>query len=210
MRASIIWEKFLVDNRKIVTSGEIGELADEILKDTDQVIDYLQRNRYIVRILKGIFYVKSLEERERKKYDNSLYDMVAMALQKKGVKNWYYALETALKLNTMTHEYYMIDYLITDSYRTTKVIKILDTSFKFIKRGKEHFRRGIKREKRIRYSDPEKTVLDLAYRDYLKTKNKKIYLPTIAEYKDRIDNNRVKNYLIYYPPGFRNSLEDRI
>ena len=210
MRASIIWEKFLVDNRKIVTSGEIGELSDEILKDTNQVIDYLQRNRYIVRILKGIFYVKSLEERERKKYDNSLYEMVAMALQKKGVKNWYYALETALKLNTMTHEYYMIDYLITDSYRTTKVIKILDTSFKFIKRGKEHFRQGIKREKRIRYSDPEKTVLDLAYRDYLKTKNEKIYLPTIAEYKDSIDHNRVKNYLIYYPPGFRNSLEDRI
>jgi predicted transcriptional regulator of viral defense system len=210
MRATIVWEKFLVDKRKIVTSEEVGELSDEISKDTDHVIDYLQRNGYIVRILKGIFYVKSLEERERKKYDNSLYEMVAMALQEKGIKKWYYALETALKLNTMTHEYYMIDYVITDSYRTTKVIKILDTSFKFIKRGKEHFRQGIKREKRIRYSDPEKTVLDLAYRDYLKTKKQNIYLSTIAEYKDNINHNRMKNYLVNYPPGFRNSVEGRI
>jgi predicted transcriptional regulator of viral defense system len=210
MRASIVWEKFLVDNRKIVTSGDIGEISEKISKDTDQVIDYLQHNGYIVRILKGIFYVKSLEERERKKYDNSLYEMVAMALQKKGVKNWYYALETALKLNTMTHEVYMIDYVITDSYRTTKVIKILDTSFKFIKRGKEHFRQGIIREKRLRYSDPEKTILDLAYRDYLKTKKENIFLPTIAEYKDSIDHDLVKNYLINYPPGFRNSVEDQV
>jgi predicted transcriptional regulator of viral defense system len=207
MRASLVWEKLLVEKKKIVTSKEIRELAKEVSKDEDQLIDYLRRNGYFERILRGIFYVKSLEERERHTYEHSIYERVAMALKEKGVKKWYYGLETALKLNTMTHEYFNIDYVITDSFRTTKVISIAGQSFHFIKRGGKHFNDGITKEGRIRYSIPEKTVLDIAYRGYLKTKKEALYIGTIIEYFDRIDRQKVRKHLAPYPKKFRESVE---
>ncbi len=210
MRASLIWEKFIIDSRKIVTAEDIGKMSVEISKDKDQVIDYLQHNGYIVRILKGIFYVRSIEERRRRTYEHTLYQMVAMALEVKGVRKWYFGLETALKFNAMTHEYYLIDYVLTDSYRTTKVIKILDTDFRFIQRGKRRFDKGIKIEKGIRYSLPEKTVLDLSYRSYLNTRKKEMYLSPIREYRDSVNLELLWDYLDSYPPGFREGVEESI
>ena len=104
----------------------------------------------------------------------------------------------------------MIDYVLTDSYRTTKIIKILDTNFKFIRMGKNHFNKGIKREKGIRYSLPEKTILDLAYRSYLNTRKKEMYLSPIQEYISRLDLERLRDCLDFYPPRFRKCLEESI
>ena len=88
----MIWEKFIVDSRKIVTAEDIGKISIEISKDKDQVINYLQHNRYIIRILKGIFYVRRVEERKRKTYEHTLYQIVAMSLEVKGVRYWYFGL----------------------------------------------------------------------------------------------------------------------
>lgn len=210
MKASIIWKKLLVEGRRMVTSGEIQSLANEIGRGEERSLYYLQEEGYIVRILRGIFYVKTIEEREKGIIVTSIYKLIAMALKEKGVKNWYFGLETALKLNTMTHEYFMIDYVISDSYRTTKIIRIMDNGFKFIKRGKRHFDTGIIKEKMIRYSDPEKTVLDLSYRNYLNTKKENLYLSPIIEYKDTLNLKLLLEYLDTYPPGFRKKVRDRI
>ena len=207
MKASLAWERLLIEGRKIVTSGKLRELAKELSKDEEQLIDYLRRHGYIDRILRGYFYVKSLEERKRNTYENPLFNRVAMALKAKGVTNWYFALETALKLNLMTHEYFYIDYVITDSYRTTKVITIGGQNFHFIKRSLKHFKNGIIHKNRLRYSDPEKTVLDLAYRDYLKSKEKELYLASIMEFLESIDRNKIKSSLKPYPKKFREVVE---
>ncbi len=210
MKTSIIWKKLLVEGRKMVTSGEIQSLANEIGRGEERSLYYLQEEGYIVRILRGIFYVKTIEEREKGIIGTSIYDLIALALKEKGVKNWYFGLETALKLNIMTYEYFMIDYVISNSYRTTKIIKIMENGFKFIKRGSRHFETGIIKEKMIRYSDPEKTVLDLSYRVYLSTKKENMYLSPIIEYKDTLDFEIVEDYLDTYPPGFRKRIRDRI
>ncbi|MCI0496919.1 MAG: type IV toxin-antitoxin system AbiEi family antitoxin [Thermoplasmata archaeon] len=203
MRASLVWERLLVEGRRIVTSNEIAGLSEFVSRDGADVIDYLQQNGYIVRILRGIFYVMSMDERGRGKYDHSLHEMVAMALERKGVANWYYGLETALKFNAMTHEYFMIDHVLTDSYRTTKVIRIMNADFEFIRRGRWSFERGITREGGIRYSDPERTVLDIAYRSYLRTGDETLYLAPLREYRDVVDRARLRGHLGIYPPRFR-------
>lgn len=210
MKTSLIWKKLLVEGKKIVTSGDIHALANEIGRREERSLYYLQEEGYIVRILRGIFYVRSMEERGKGITGSSIYNLIALALKEKGVKNWYFALETSLKLNTMTHEYFMIDYVISDSYRTTKIIKIMDNGFKFIKRGIRHFETGIIKEKLIRYSDPEKTVLDLSYRGYLSTRKENIYLSPIIEYKDTLDLELMRTYLDSYPPRFRKRIRDRI
>ena len=207
MKASLIWKKLLLEGKRTTTSEEIRLLAKKIGRDGWRSVKYLQSQGYITRILKGHFYVRSLEERERRGYDHSFYEIVAMALKEKGVKHWYFGLETALKMNNMTHEYFTIDHVLTDSYRTTKVIRICNTGFKFIKRSKKHFRDGIIKKNMIRYSDPEKTVLDLAHIEFLKDKETENYLSHIREYKDKIDVGLITIYLYSYPQMFRVGVE---
>ena len=119
MEAPLIWKKLVIDEKKIVTSEEILALAEMIGRDGWRSVKYLQTQGYILRILKGIFYVRGIEERERGGFDPSIYMMVATALRKKGVKNWYFGMESGLKFNMMTHEYFNTEYVIMGSYRTT-------------------------------------------------------------------------------------------
>ena len=207
MNASLIWEKLLVDGKKIASTGEISAIAREIKKDEKRSLYYLQEEGYIVRVLRGIFYVRSLAERAHRGQDRSIYEMVAMALKEKGVKNWYFALETALKMNLMTHEYFFIDYVITDSYRTTKVISIAGYNFRFIRRGSRFFENGMVRNKMIRYSDKERTVLDIAYRDYLKSHKPDYYLGVLREYREIIALDKLRKHLSPFPRRFTEEVE---
>ncbi|MFP3872795.1 MAG: hypothetical protein ACLFVL_07965 [Candidatus Aenigmatarchaeota archaeon] len=200
MKNSTVWEKLRIEGKEIVSSEEVEELAVKIGRDGENTLYYLQEEDYISRILRGIFYVKSLEERKRGMEKYSIYELIAMALDKKGVKNWYFGLETALKFNNMTHEYFNIDYALTDSYRTTKVIAIQDQKFKFFKRRKKHFSHGVISKDKIRYSDPEKTVLDMSYNSYLKDKNN--WTQYLKEFEDQIEMSKMKRHLQDYSKSF--------
>ncbi len=205
--ASLIWRRLLVENKKIVTRSEIEKLALELDKDEKRSLYYLQEEDYIIRILRSIFYVKSYEERQKNMLYASLYEIIADALRIKGVKNWYFGLETALKLNNLTHEYFTIDYVITDSFRTTKVINIIQSKFQFLKRSKKYFHQGIIKKNGLRYSNPEKTILDLAYQKYLGSKNTLLFLSPIKEYNGKIDAKKAKELLLVYPDSFQKKLE---
>ena len=208
IKASLIWRRLLVQNKKIVTSKEIEKLAEELGKDKKRSLYYLQEEEYIARIIRGFFYVKNFEERQQKTFNSSIYEMVAGALRKKKVEKWYFGLETALKFNNLTHEYFTIDYVLTGSYRTTKIIKILDTRFQFLKRSKKYFERGIIVKNNIRYSNPEKTVLDLAYQRFLDSKDSKLFLLPIKDYRKKIDINNAKFLLSFYPLSFQKKMRD--
>ena len=103
----------------------------------------------------------------------------------------------------MTHEYFITDYVLTDSFRTTKTIGILGSKFRFIKRSGRYFRRGVRKEGRTRYSDPERTVLDLCYRGYLKGRDGKRVHRILDEYAGRLDRQKLMDYLEDYPKAFR-------
>ncbi len=203
MKTPIIWKKLLLEKRKIVLSKGIHELAKKLNKNERWSVDYLQRHGYIVRILRGFYYVKTPEERQLNKLDHSIYEIVAMALKEKGVRNWYFGLETALKLNNMTHEYYSVNYVITNSYETTKIIKILDTKFKFLRWNGKHFKFGIEKKGILRYSDKEKTVLDIAYQTYRNKTKDPYILNLIREHSPLLDNDRLMEYFKHYSMRFQ-------
>lgn len=208
MTASLIWRKLLVDGRKMATSREIQDLANELGRNPKRSLYYLQEEGYIVRILRGIFYIRGMEERDRGTQDRSMYELVGMALKVKGVRNWYLAHETALKLNLMTHEYFTTDHVITDSFRTTKAITITGYRFRFIRRSAVYFSSGILRKDNIFVSDRERTVLDLAYRDFLGSREPGRITGWIREYRDAVDLERLAGYLAIYPPAFGRMVED--
>ena len=203
MKTSMIWKKLVIDGRKIATSAEIHELARRLEKEDVRSLRYLQEHGYVSRILRGTYYVRSADERERDFFQHSVYEIVSKALKVKGVKHWYFGLETALKLNGMTHEYFTVNYVITDSYRTTKVINILDTKFQFLKWSRSHFDFGIVRKDGLMYSDREKTVLDLAYRRYRRGKGTAHAAGLIQEYMGILDERKFENHLDRYPQRFQ-------
>lgn len=162
MTLKLIVEKLARDKKKLIKSEEIRDYCRELSLDYLVTIKYLLRNRYLIRIFRGIFYVYSIEERKLGKNERGIYDILREALDIKGVRNWYFGLETGLKFNNLTHEYFTIDYIVNDKIFRAKPININGRKIKFYKLKPELLSFGILK-KNINYSDAEKTILDLLY-----------------------------------------------
>lgn len=162
MTLKLIVEKLTRENKKLIESDEIKDYCKKLSLDYLVTIKYLLRNRYLERIFRGIFYVYSLEERKLGKNEMNLYNILKEALEIKGIKKWYFGLETGLKFNNLTHEYFTIDYIINDKIFRAKPITIKGRKVKFYKLKPKLLSFGIIK-KNINYSDSEKTILDLLY-----------------------------------------------
>lgn len=162
MTVKILIKKLNMMDEKFITSGLLREYCKKLNIEYYDAIRYLITHKYLYRILRGIFYKPSFEERKLKKINMTYMKAIAEALKIKKIKNWYFGLETALKLNNTTHEYFAIDFLINDTLFRANPITILGHEVRFIKIKKELCEFGIK-ENELRFSDLEKTVLDMIY-----------------------------------------------
>ena len=164
MKTGILLRKLRMENREFVTSNELRAYCRPLKLDYDIAIRHLVPRGYMVRILKGIFYVKSLEELELGKSKYNHLELVSKGLELKKVSNWYFGLHTALKLNNMTHETFAIEDVISDKLFRANPFAIAGYSFKFSRLSPSLLGFGIRKAKHgVRYSDPEKTVLDFIY-----------------------------------------------
>jgi len=201
--ATDVWQKLLGGEDRIVTSDAVARVSADLGREYTPTVKYLQQEGYITRIFRGVFYVNTLEERTLAAQRRSVYRMVAEALVFKGARRWYFALETALKMNGMTHEYFATNYVITDAYRTTKVIGIDDLKFKFIEGAPYRFGFGIVTKDGLRYSDMEKTVLDLVADRLTRTGDERYAREPLDEYRPFLNMARVSDYLGHYPARVR-------
>ena len=168
MTLKLIVEKLARDNKKFILSDEIKDYCRKLSLDYLPTIKYLLRNKYLARVFRGIFYVYSIAERKLGKSEMNSFEILKEALKIKGVKNWYFGLETGLKFNNLTHEYFTIDYVINDKIFRAKSMIIMGRKIKFYRLSSKMFLFGIIK-KNINYSDSEKTLLDLLYlRHYTK------------------------------------------
>jgi|SRR3989344_3288472 len=162
MTLKLIVEKLARDNKKFILSSEIKDYCRKLSLDYLPTIKYLLRNKYLARVFRGIFYVYSIEERKLGKSEMNSSEILKNGLEIKGVKNWYFGLETGLKFNNLTHEYFTIDYILNDKLFRAKPITIMGRKVKFYKLSPKMFLFGIVK-KNVNYSDSEKTLLDLIY-----------------------------------------------
>ncbi|MBN2237331.1 MAG: hypothetical protein JW729_07210, partial [Bacteroidales bacterium] len=125
-------------------------------------------------------------------------ELVAKGLELKQVKNWYFGLHTALKLNNMTYEHFTIDYVVSDKIFRAKPINIAGYKFKFVKLKSSLFLFGIIKNK-IRYSDPEKTILDIMYRWRYNGIPKEKIVSDISEWSKNLAKPKIKKYSKNYP-----------
>ncbi|MCK5282974.1 MAG: hypothetical protein KAK00_06195 [Nanoarchaeota archaeon] len=182
MKYKLLVEKLDIIDEKFIISEEIKKYCSILKMEYSDAIIYLTRYKYLIVILKGIFYNPSIAERKMKSYDISYRDAIVKALEIKGINNWYFGLETAVKFNNLTHEFFVMDFIVNDKIARSKPLEVFGNKIKLVKIKPELFRFGIKKSKKFGYSDIEKTVLDM------------IYLKRYGGY----DDNTIANYVMPY------------
>ncbi len=164
MTMSHLLRKLWMDKKEFVTSPELRAYCRSFKMDYPTVALYLTRRGNMVRVFRGVFYVKSPEELKLSRSRYTHLELVAKGLELKKVRNWYFGLHTALKVNNMAHETFAVEDVINDKLFRAKPFTIAGYKFKFSRLSPGLLSFGIRKtEKGVRHSDPEKTILDFIY-----------------------------------------------
>jgi len=202
IKSNFLLKKLKIDRKEFITSEELKRYCKSMGLNYEITIRHLVSRGYFIRIFKGIFYIKSLDEAKlgTSKYSN--IELVAKGLELKGVKDWYFGLYTALKFNNMTHESFSVDYVVNDKLLRSKPINIAGYKYRFIKLAPKLLTFGII-EDSLRYSDAEKTILDFIYTwRYNGIPAAKIILD-VSEWAKNISSEKTKKYAVNYPKTVR-------
>jgi len=114
-----------------VSKSELEKICRRFGVDCSKTVNFMLSYGYFIRILRGVYYVKTLEEFKFKKaIDTSR--IISLGMNKLGI-NWYFGLYTALSLNGITHEYFDTIFILNDRIFRPKEININGRMVRFIK-----------------------------------------------------------------------------
>lgn len=197
-KSSLLLKKLWIDGKEFVTADELKRHCQSMGLNYENTIRYFVYRGYLTRIFRGIFYVKPLDELKIGRSKYSHLELVAKGLELKGVRNWYFGLYTALKLNNMTHEHFAVDYVVNDKLFRSKPMNIAGYKYKFVKLAPSLLKFGIIKND-LRYSDAEKTILDFIYTwRYNGVPKEKIILD-VSEWAKNLSGEKTKKYAVNYP-----------
>jgi len=202
MTIKLLIKKLHLEGKEFATSEDMAKHCKSLRMNSKNATSYLLRKKYLARIFKGIFYVRTFDEIKlgRMKYNH--LELVSKGLELKGVKNWYFGLYTALKLNNLTHEHFAEDYVLNDKIFRAKPINIAGYKFRFLKLKPGLFGFGIMADK-LKHSDAEKTILDFIHIwRYNGIPEEKIIMD-ISEYSKSISKKKLLSYAENYSKSVR-------
>lgn len=199
MKMNVLLKKLHMGNVEFVTSSELKASCRSMRLDYGTVVRYFSARGYLIRVFRGIFYVKSVEEYELGRSRYSHLELVAKGLKLKEVKSWYFGLRSALKLNNMTHEHFTVEDVVSDKIFRANPITIAGYKFKFIKLSPTLLGFGIRKEKGIHYSDPEKTILDFIYISRYNGVPEEKIVADVSEWTTHATRKRLRSYAENYP-----------
>jgi predicted transcriptional regulator of viral defense system len=208
MTINILLKKLYLEKKEFVAAKELHLYSKALKVNYDSTINYLIRKGYIVRIFRGIFYLKSLDEVKLGSERYSYIELVARGLELKGIKEWYFGLHSALKLNGMTHEYFGVDEIMSPDLFRAKSIEIAGHNFKFHKISKKLFGFGTVKDGVISYSDREKTVLDFIYIWRYNGIPKERIISDMSDWAKGINREKIGKYAKRYPKAVADMLEE--
>jgi len=201
--SELILKRMWLENRRFVDSDSLRAMCRELEANYESALRYLLVRKYLVRVFRGIFYVKSPEEVKLETVEMSHLEMVAKGLKLKGVENWYFGLHTALRLNNLTHEYFTVGSVINDTIFRANEMKIAGHGFRFVK-IKPSLIFGVKEKGGIRYSDAEKTILDFLYLGRYRGRP----LLDVSELMEKVSKRKLREYAKRYPKTVRDMIEN--
>lgn len=202
-----VLKKIKQDDKEFVTSEELQIYSKDLYLDYRTISNYLVTRGFLLNILDDIYYVKSEEEIQQNKLNYSILELVGKSLNLKNVKNWYFGLYTALNLINIEYEHENdMFYLINDQIIKEKPIKILGKDFRFLTFKNALFNFGII-DNKVKYSDHEKTILDLIYLWQYNHMNESRILINAYKLLDGISEEKILDYSQYYPISNRKVLK---
>jgi len=182
---------------KVVEREDIDKACREFDADATATINYMISYGYVLRILRGLYYVRTLEEFNLKR-SVDVYDILSVGMEKLGV-NWYFGLYTALRLNGLTHEYFDTIFILNDRIFRPKEIRVGGEKLEFLKLKSKLFGFGVISKNHVRFSDVEKTLLDFIYVSKYRSVPEERIISMIEEYGKGMKAEKVKEYLKAYP-----------
>jgi len=182
---------------KVVTRREIEKACKRFGADAKSTVNFMISYGYFLRILRGLYYVKTVEEFKLKKSVN-VYEVLSLGMDKLGI-NWYYGLYTSLRLNGLTHEFFDTVFIMNDRVFRAKEINVGGQKVKFLKLKSKLFGFGIVRKDHVKFSDAEKTILDFLYVSKYRSVPEEKMISMIEEYGKNARTEKIKEYLKFYP-----------
>ncbi len=191
--------KYILSNfgGKVITREEMEEACGRFNADASSTVIFMISYGYLVRILRGLYYVKFVEEFGLKKSLN-VYTILSLGMEKLGIA-WYFGLYTSLKISGFTHEYFDTIFILNESIFRPKAIKVMGEKVKFIKLSGKLFGFGTLTEGNIKFSDVEKTILDFIYISNYRSVLEERTISVIEEYSKNVKADKIKAYLKFYP-----------
>jgi len=206
MKTKVLLKKLHLDGKEFVTAVELKKYCKGMGLDYNTPLRHFLSRGYLIRVFRGIFYVRSLEEVELNKPKFTPMELVAEGLKIKAVKNWYFGLYSALKLNNMTPEYFAVEHVINDKIFRRNPITVAGHKFRFWKIKPTLVSFGVLGDK-VRYSDPEKTILDFIYLWKARGVPEEKIVMDVSEWAENISKNRAMGYAKNYPKTVRGVLQ---
>jgi predicted transcriptional regulator of viral defense system len=190
----------------VATKDEMKDACKRFGADVDNTINFMISYSYLVRILRGLYYVKTVEEFELKKSPD-VYKVLSLGLNKLKLK-WYFGLYTGLRLSGLTHEFFDTIFVLNDRIYRPKEIKVAGEKVKFLKLSSKLVDFGIVNENGKRFSDVEKTLLDFVYVSRYRSVPEERITSMIEEYKKRVKADKAIKYLKFYPKSVEKVIRD--
>ncbi len=201
MRLGILVRRLLLGKR-YVSSEELEALCNRLGLNYYAARAYLVANNYAKRIVRGFFYVPTIEERKLRTGGPDPLEAMARAMEYKKA-NWHFGLETAIKLNLETHEHFAVDYVVSDSVFRAKPITVLGRKIKFVKLKKSLLGFGVKKKGLLKYSDLEKTLLDIAYVKKYRGESDESVKSYLSEWAEHASKKKLEKYAKHYGNAVR-------
>lgn len=190
----------------VITREELEKLATYFSEDVDYLVNYLIQYGYIIRILRGLYYVKTPIEFSSGG-SPPIYKLLSLGMSRI-TENWYFGLFTALILNGLTHETYAAVFVINDRIARPKAINVNGTPVRIIRSRRNIFEFGIIARDSLKLSNIEKTLLDFLYFSSYGTVSRELALRIWREYSEHADREKLERYLERYPISVRKVIQD--
>jgi len=181
----------------VVTRGEVEDVCKKFKANPRNTINYMITYGYLVRILRGLYYVKTYDEFKFEK-SMDVYRLIFLGMDRLKI-NWYFGLYTALLLNGLSHEFFGTIFVLNNKIFRPKEIVIGGEKVKFIKLKNKLFGFGVVSKNSLRFSDPEKTVLDFIYIFRYRGVAEERIISMLEDYSKSLEKSKVKAYLKFYP-----------
>jgi len=191
---------------KAVRRHMIENACKRFKMDAAYTVNYMISYGYLVRILKGLYYVKTVEEFKLKKAVDA-YKVISLGMDELKI-NWYFGLYTALRLNGLTHEFSNTIFVLSDKIFRPKEVKVSGEKVSFIKLTAKIFGFGVIDRSGLKFSDLEKTILDFVYLSKYRSVPKGKIVMTIEGYAKEAKIEKIREYLKSYPKSVKGVLED--